>query len=65
MDLRVGFSSWIIELRFRVRIFELGFSSWDVESVFFKMVTSNPAATNRLVCIRRKVGGGGGGHYDI
>ena len=33
---RVGFSSWIFELRCRVR--------------FFEMLTSNPAATNRLVC---------------
>ena len=36
--------SWIFELGFRV-----GFSSKDVESVFFEMLTSNPAATNRLL----------------
>ena len=39
-------SSWIFELGFR-----FGFSSEDVELLlFFEMVTSNPAATNRLVC---------------
>ena len=45
LGFRVGFSSWIFELRFRVRIFELG-----CRVGFFDMVTSNPAATNRLLC---------------
>ena len=43
MDFRVRISSWIVELDFQVRIFELG-----CRVGFLKMVTSNPAATNRL-----------------
>ena len=52
LDFRDRNLSWIFELDFRVRI-----SSWisskDVELFcffFFEIVTSNPAAMNRLVC---------------